>query len=342
MIVNLLSGMDRRQWTPVLVHHGEPGLNELIERTRELGVQTVELPRADEKRSIRRLLRESRPTIFHAHLNWAFACAEALVTARLARTSRVIATQQLFLPISSRRGILRHKLLSTAVDRYIAVSHHMAGMLREVCVFGRRKVRVVHNGIALTRFERPNADVRAKIAGENGRPVIMTLARLARQKGIEELIDAASGVPEAVFLVAGEGPERGVLEERVRVRGLGNRFRFLGHRRDVPELLASCDVFVLPSLYEGLPVSVLEAMASGKPVVATRVGGTDEAVRDGVTGLLVPPSDSRALAEAIRLLLSDRSLALRLAACAREQVRREFSAEKVAADTTQIYEELVA
>jgi glycosyltransferase involved in cell wall biosynthesis len=98
----------------------------------------------------------------------------------------------------------------------------------------------------------------------------------------------------------------------------------------------------LPSLYEGLPISLLEAMASAKPVIATRIGGTDEAVKDGVTGLLVPPADPAALARAIRRLLADTSLAQRLGAEARNSVRCEFSAELVAARTMEVYAELVA
>jgi glycosyltransferase involved in cell wall biosynthesis len=226
------------------------------------------------------------------------------------------------------------------VDRYIAVSHHMAKMLRQVCVLGDRKIRVVHNGIPLEPFERGiRGDLRERLAGRDDRPIVLTLARLARQKGIGYLIEAAARVPEAFFAVAGDGEERAALEAKADAWGVKERFLFLGHRRDVPELLASCDVFVLPSLYEGLPVSVLEAMASGKPVIATRIGGTDEAVKDGATGLLVPPADPTALAEAIRRLLTDRCLAERLGAEAQNWVRREFSDDLMAARVQQIYRE---
>ncbi len=342
MILTLLAGLDHGRWSPILLHHGEAGLGELIEGSRRLNVRTVEVPRHRTGRAIRSFLHQARPAIFHAHLNWPLACSDALVAAALARVPGVVATQQLFVRIRSRRRILRHRFLSLAVDRYIAVSHHMAKLLREVCVFGRRKVGVVHNGIALQPFEREVCpSLRRSLYGGEERPIVLTLARLAEQKGIGYLIEAAARVPETLFAVAGDGPERAALEAKAGALGVRDRVLFLGHRRDTPDLLASCDLFVLPSLYEGLPVSVLEAMASAKPVVATAVGGTDEAVEDTVTGFLVPPRDPDALAEAIRTVLADRPLAERLGAEGRRRVRRDFSAEGVAAGTTGIYEGLL-
>jgi glycosyltransferase involved in cell wall biosynthesis len=117
--------------------------------------------------------------------------------------------------------------------------------------------------------------------------------------------------------------------------------KFIGHRWDIPQLLASCDLFVLPSLYEGLPISVLEAMAAGKPIVATAIGGTDEAVIHGATGLLVPPRDSAALAAAIRLLLSDSRLSARLAKAGKERAMKEFSLGAIVRGVTAVYEELI-
>jgi glycosyltransferase involved in cell wall biosynthesis len=342
MIVTLLAGLDRARWNPLLIHYGGGGLAELVESVRRLDIPTVEVSRNTGRRAIRQFLREARPAVFHAHLNWPLACSDGLFAAALARVPNVVATQQLFVPLQSRRTAFRHRLLSTVVDRYIAVSHHMAAMLRKVCVFGEKKVRVIHNGVPLAPFGREvNKALREDLTGGRNCRVVLTLARLDRQKGIGYLIEAASRIPETLFVVAGEGPERAALEAKTDACGAKDRVVFLGHRRDVPELLASCDVFVLPSLYEGLPVSVLEAMASGRPVIATKVGGTDEAVKDGVTGLLVPPADPTALAQAIRRILDEPILAQRLAAGGRDWVRCEFRAEIVAARTMEIYQGLV-
>ena len=170
---------------------------------------------------------------------------------------------------------------------------------------------------------------------------MFTPARLHSQKGHIFLLEAAVHVPDALFVFAGDGEERSRLEDRARQLHIADRVRFLGSRQDVPALLACCDVFVLPSLYEGLPLSVLEAMAAGRPVVATSISGTDEAVVDGVTGLLVPPSDAGALAAALNRVLSDRDLAARLANAGRTAVNEKFSSEIMVRNTAQLYEELL-
>jgi len=171
--------------------------------------------------------------------------------------------------------------------------------------------------------------------------VVLTLARLDRQKGLRYLIEAAAHVPDAIFAIAGEGPDRAELESLAKSTGVADRVRFLGFRSDVPDLLAACDLFVLPSLFEGLPLSVVEAMAAGKPVVATRVGGTDEAVEHGVTGLLVPAEDATALASAIREVLSSGALAARMGAAGADRALREFGAAAMAGSTMGIYEEVL-
>jgi glycosyltransferase involved in cell wall biosynthesis len=123
---------------------------------------------------------------------------------------------------------------------------------------------------------------------------------------------------------------------------VSDRVVFLGYRQDIPDLLASCDLFVLPSLFEGLPLSILEAMAAGKPVIASAIGGTDEAVLHGETGLLVPPADPTALAAAIHTVLSNPLLARRLAAAGKARVYRTFSAEAMVQRVTQTYEEILS
>jgi glycosyltransferase involved in cell wall biosynthesis len=171
--------------------------------------------------------------------------------------------------------------------------------------------------------------------------MVLTLARLDKQKGLHYLLEAAALIPEAMFVLAGEGPERPALEAQTRALGLNHRVVFLGYRDDVGDLLASCDLFVLPSLFEGLPLSVLEAMAAGKPVVATAIGGTDEAIVHGETGLLVHPADPVALARAIRTAVSDPVLSQRLGAAGRARAQQEFAAESMVRRITEIYDEIL-
>ena len=348
-LLTLLEGLDRRRWDPVLMHHPESGIRPLLEKAQRLGVRTRSVPRLEGRKDFAglpylvRQIREERPAVFHAHLSWALRCSYGLLAAALSRIPAVVATQQLFSAIRHPRAILRQRAVALCVDRYIAVSNDLAHRLGSTPLFPRRKIRVIPNAVSVQRFEMsPKGTERSRAEMSIPAPVVLTLARLDRQKGLSTLLEAASLVPEAHFLIAGEGPERPVLEAKIRQLDLAGRVLLLGHREDVAELLASCDLFVLPSLYEGLPVSVLEAMAAGKPVVASDTGGTDEAVVNEVTGLLVPPGDPRGLAQAVRRVLSDPALSRSLAAAGRERVVREFSAAGMVQRVTALYEELLA
>jgi glycosyltransferase involved in cell wall biosynthesis len=277
--------------------------------------------------------------VFHAHLTWPLACTYGLLAAILARVPAVVATVQLFVDIPYGRWVrTRQRVLSRGIGRYVAVSRDLAGRLHRTFGIPSDKLAVVYNAVPVAA---PPELHRPVTTGSPAPPVILTTARLDPQKGLHDLLDAAALVPEARFLVAGDGPQRDHLVARAQSLGLGDRVSFLGHRRDVPRLLAGCDLFVLPSHYEGSPLSVLEAMAAGKPVVATAVAGIDEVVVPGQTGLLVPASDGPALAGAIRTLLADPDLAVRLGAAGRRRVEQKFTAHRMVERVTQIYEELL-
>lgn len=159
--------------------------------------------------------------------------------------------------------------------------------------------------------------------------VIASASRLTREKGIEYLLEAAGAIlqkaPRAHFVILGDGPQRHPLEERAQRLGISERVVFTGHRRDVPAVLETIDVFVCPSIQEGFPFSVLEAMRAGKPVVASRTGGVPELLRHGVDGLLVNVGDIPGLAAAISQLLQDRELRSRLGETGRTRVVRKFT-----------------
>jgi hypothetical protein len=172
-------------------------------------------------------------------------------------------------------------------------------------------------------------------------PVVLVCARLDEQKGHDVLLEAAARLPEVMFILAGDGPERGRLEAQAAALGLTDRVRFLGQRDDVPALLGACDVFALPSLYEGSSLAVLEAMSAGCTVVTSDIPGTNELVIDGQTGLLTPPGDPGALADALRRTLSDPDRRRRLGDSARARVLAEFTADAMARSVTSVYAELL-
>lgn len=233
------------------------------------------------------------------------------------------------------------------VDKYIAVSHAAERHLVANKRVPKNKIRVIHNGRDLDRFapgnERRRAATRAAL-GLGDEPVILTMARLDEQKGHRHLIDAIAILAprrlKLVTLFAGDGPLEQSLRAQCAALGLTDRVRFLGYRRDVPELLEAADLIVLPSLYEGLSLSTIEALAAGRPMVATAVDGTPEVVIHERTGLLVPPANPVAMAAAIERLLDDPALAARLASDGRKFVNENFAVQRQIEQTAALYSEL--
>jgi glycosyltransferase involved in cell wall biosynthesis len=197
----------------------------------------------------------------------------------------------------------------------------------------------VRNGIDVGDAAAP-----AAIAPAPSGPVLLEVGRLCDVKGQRDLIAAVPrlGRDDVTLLLVGEDIETGgayrrMLEREAFDLGVGDRVRFLGRRDDVPALLAAADALVLPSSIEGLPLVVLEAMAAQRPVVATAVGGTPEAVVDGETGLLVPPGDVDALARAVDSLLADPERARRLGEAGARRVRERFDADAAAQRVLGLY-----
>src|SRR5437762_1092811 len=165
----------------------------------------------------------------------------------------------------------------------------------------------VYNGIEVERFHH-NADrdaLRKEFKLPQDVRTVVTVSVLRRGKGIDVLLRAATRIPDAYFLIVGDGPMRAEWEELARSLGVADRVRWAGYRRDVDAILPGCDLFVLPSLEDAFPTVLLEAMASGLPAVASKVGGIPEIVTPDVTGVLVPPGDPQALAAAIADLVHD-------------------------------------
>jgi glycosyltransferase involved in cell wall biosynthesis len=347
-LLHLLAGLDRQQWQPILFHHPSAGLAPLLEGASSMAVELQAVPGMPLGKQgamaipqfVRRL-RALHPAVFHAHLTWPLSCKYELVSAILARIPAIVATLHLFVELpydfSTRQ---QQRLIATGIHRYIAVSHHISQRWHETFRIPQRKFAVINNAIPLDAFQRrDHGEARASLWRTEGHPIILTVARLDKQKGHCYLLQAATRIPDALFVFVGDGPERPGLEILARELGLNDRVIFLGHQRDVIDLLASCDAFVLPSLYEGFPLSILEAMAAGKPVIASAIAGNDEVITDGQTGLLVPPADPIALAHAIATLLSDQALAQRLALAGRARIYREFSLSAMVQRVTRIYEE---
>ena len=214
-------------------------------------------------------------------------------------------------------------------DQVVAVSEDLDRTLaRKVHPTGH--VRVIYNGIDGTRFAMTDGgEVRRELGVADDEVLIGSGVVLSKQKGITYLLEAAKDVldktPRARFAVAGDGPLRAELEAKAKRLGLGDRFLFLGYRSDMPRVISALDVYVLPSLWEGLPLALLEAMAMGKPIVATRAGGNPEIVQDGVNGYVVPPKDVGALGRALIRVCGDDSFRQRVRGLNRDKFEAKFS-----------------
>lgn len=243
---------------------------------------------------------------------------------------------------------LLYRLLAGRVDGFIAVSDEVRESLIRQLGPIQDKIFTVCNAVDLKPFERAGdkAALNDQLGLEAHSRLVATVGRLTEQKGHCYLIDAATSVvsayPDTHFLFIGDGELRDELELQVQQAGLSQNVHFLGIREDVPDLLAAVDLFVLPSLWEGLSVALLEAMAAGKPMVATMVSGTIQAMTHGETGLLVPPCDSQALARAIAQLLSDPAQAQAMGQKAKQHVIANFSAQKQAEEHLALYHRLLS
>ena len=218
--------------------------------------------------------------------------------------------------------------------------------------YGESKIAVIRNGVDLARFDDlpPPLLLRRELGLADDTPLVGVVSRLTRLKGLEHFLEAAaiirSRVPGVHFLVVGETSPMDLeyledLREFAARCGVAGHVTFTGLRTDVPAVLSSLTVSVMPSLNEALSNVVLESMAAGAPTVATRVGGTPEAVSDGVSGILVPPADSAAMADAVVHLLKDQQLAAHLGRSARARVVEHFSVRRMVRATEDLYTDLL-
>jgi glycosyltransferase involved in cell wall biosynthesis len=233
------------------------------------------------------------------------------------------------------------------VRRILAVSDYVRRRLVVSDHVPESMVQVLYNGVDLSRFHpilEPPAAIRARLGLPPDGEVVTSVGQLIDFKGIDHLIDAADLLrsrPALTVLVVGDGDRRDALAARVRRLGLEDRVRLLGKRDDVNALLAASDLFVCPSVWdEALGYVILEAMAVGLPAVASRVGGIPEVVREGETGLLVPPRDAGALAGAIASLLDDPVRREAMGRAGRQVITEDFSMERAITATVDLYEEL--
>jgi len=291
-----------------------------------------------------RLVRAVRPHVVHGYLfgpNLLGALA-----GRIGGVPVIVVAKRNLDAFESRRQVRAQRLAHRLATHVTAVSEAVADSVVALGV-PRARITVIPNGVDATRFaaDPPAAAARAEL-GADSAPLVGSVGCLAARKDYATLLEALGrlarrGLDFRVALV-GDGPERSALEARAAALGLAERVRFLGERERVERLLPGMDVFVLSSREEGIPNALLEAMAAGRPCVATAVGGTPEVLRDGATGWLVPPGSPEALAAALEEALTRPAEAQRRGQAARRAVREELSIETMVRRHEDFYERAVA
>jgi len=239
-----------------------------------------------------------------------------------------------------------NNLLGRASDRVIAVSEAVKDDIMAYDGLSAGKITVLCNGVEEDRFAGIDAAGARSVLQIPAQDVVVgTVGRLTHQKGQKYLVEAMSAVrkefPRIVLLIVGDGPAGNELRELVKQRGIEDRVIFAGSRGDVPVMLAAMDIFVFPSLWEGLPNSLVEAMAAGKAIIATDIKPNREVLGSENAGVFVPCEDSAAIAAGITQLIKDRELALRLASAAQERALSRFTINRTVSVYTDLFEEIL-
>ncbi|MBI5740379.1 MAG: glycosyltransferase [Nitrospirae bacterium] len=346
-LYELVKGLDRERFHPVVISLSQGGLWK--DEIQKLNVQVIELQRKKNWEFSRllklfRLLKSVKPDIVHTFMFSANSYGR--VAAVLCRVPVIIASER------CERNKYEMGKYQNYIDRLLALfsqgiicnSRGVALTLINKYSFASRKIMVVHNGINADNFFKQDC-----IGGTDKRAqkIIVTVGRLYHQKNHRLFLEAAKIVlkksedKEIKFLIIGKGPLQEELENYAESLGIRGNVIFAGERNDIPEVLHDADIFVMTSLYEGMPNAVMEAMAAGLPVVASDVGGSNELVVDGETGFLCPCDNAALIAERVIHLLADPQNSSVMGERGRERILRDFTLQKMVDDTQGIYIKLL-
>ncbi len=332
----------------------EPGVNEFATALERAGIPVDRVAEVDKRTDWKGMfdtwarLRKLKPDLLHIHHVWPAADRYLSVLARAAGVPRLVVTEHITgQSHSSGQRTLKRDELKRA-DAITAVTGAIVETLVRDYGIERSAVRVVPNGADLpdAQAEEPVARRwREKYLPTPLKPLWVVAGRLEEQKGHDVLFEALARLVKAgmdfTLVVAGEGSRRPWLEQQALSLGLSPRVQFVGRLEDVGGLLAAADAVLLPSRWEGLPLVLLEAMARGRPIVASAVGGMADALEDGVSGTLVPPGDATALAAALEGLHKTADRAWRLGRVAAQRVRERYTWHAVAEGFESVYDEVL-
>lgn len=343
-LTSLVSNIDRAKLEPVVCCLFKKG--QWARELEEKGFKVIALNKKlgiDFKALFRliKIIKEERPDIVNTCL-WE-SDSFGRIAAILAGVCVIISTAQNVDMWKKWRHKSLDWLLALKTKKIIAVSQAAKEYYHKEIKIPLKKIKVIPNAIDIERFE-CTKDINyfyKELSLTKDDFILTCVGRLTEQKGQRYLLEALSllkeGCPQIRVLFVGKGEDEKKLKELVNKFGINDLVRFMGFRLDIPEILKLTDAVVLPSLYEGLPVCILEAMAAEKPIIATKVGGSKSIIQDAKTGFLVPPQDAKALAEAIKKIISLPDKGKKLGGAAQEFVKERYSIKKIAKDTEKLF-----
>jgi len=348
-LLMLLRKYDRKKLSPLVCSLSDKG--EIGEELEEAGIEVIPLKKLKHRfdwtivKDIYSIIKTRNIKIvrthqYHANLYGRLAAWLAKVPCIVASVHNVYTRDKKF-----HRRII-NKFLARFTDKVVAVSETVKKDILKYDGLAEDKIMVIYNGIDLNSFSDANRNLmRSKLGISSEAIVVGTVGRLTLQKGQKYLIDAVSTLrekfPQIVLLFVGDGPLRDELGNHIKTLGIDMNVIFLGTRRDIPQILSAMDIFVLPSLWEGLPSALIEAMASGKPIIATDIPPIKEIVNSEKVGILVPPKNSTAIADSIEFLLHDKSIAENISNTAKEKVFSIFNIETTAKHYTDLFKNVL-
>lgn len=351
-VANLVNGLPAARYRQAIV--GLAGIGAFRERVRRPEVEMVSMDKREGKdpaayARLWRWLRARRPAIVHTRNVGTVDCQWVAWAAGVPGRVHGEHGWEAGDPFGTQPRPLRlRRLCRPVIQRYVPMSRDLGRWLEDTVGVPRERIRQLYSGVDVHRFC-PEPD-RGSAARDAASPLVIgTVGRLDPVKNQAALVGALRRILDRdpgraaglKLIIVGDGPLRTALEEHVRAAGLQAQVSLVGARHDVPALMRGMDVFALPSTNEGISNTVLEAMASGLPVIATRVGGNPELVVDGVTGTLVAPGDEGALADALARYVADPGMCRAQGAAARRRAVEEFSIEAMMKRYCDLYDEVL-
>lgn len=343
MVYDLSRSLDTSKFrvhTACLSHRGE-----YADPLQALGIEVIELNKKEGKDlrlpfRLAGIMRRRRIDLIHVHNSWPlFAGAAAALLGRI--PGRIFTEHGRQWP-DLKRTMRTERIFLSRFQAVVPVSHAAGRGLSDYLGITDKRLHVIHNGVE--DFSQSNLLPPADLFQNQAGPTVGFLGRLEPVKGVEVLIKATKravqSIPNLRVLICGEGAQEDALKQLTAELDLTKNIVFTGWRYDAPQILTGLDALVLPSLSEGLPMTVLEAFSLAIPVVATEVGGVPEVVTDGKNGLLAPPDNPEALAEVLVKMLSDDQMRTQMGIEAQKTYRRQFSIERMVGEYEALFEQV--